>query len=113
MELSSRPHQSLVHSYIAGAPDSATGVIKFDGHSLGNADCSYFQAIPDEMNLYETILTWFSTTTRTPEWNSPSRFREGGDVREGQSPSSPPTVPPSTMKTTAGTCCTSYSWKAG
>ena len=54
MELSSRPHQSLIHPYIAGSPDSATGVIKFYGHSLGDADYSYFQAIFDEVNLYES-----------------------------------------------------------
>ena len=54
MELSSRPHESLVHPYVAGSPDSATGIIKFYGHSLGDADYSYFQAIFDEVNLYES-----------------------------------------------------------
>ena len=54
MDLSSRPHRSLVRPYVAGSPGSATAVIKFFGHSLGDADYSYFQAIFDEVNLYES-----------------------------------------------------------
>lgn len=54
MDLSSRPHRSLVRPYVAGSPGSATEVIKFFGHSLGDADYSYFQAIFDEVNLYES-----------------------------------------------------------
>lgn len=54
MKLSSEPHQSLVHPYVAGSHGSATGVIKFYGHSLADAGYSYFQAIFDEVNLYES-----------------------------------------------------------
>lgn len=54
MDLSSRPHQPLVRPYVPGSPDSATQIIKFYGHSLGDADYSYFQAIFDEVNLYES-----------------------------------------------------------
>ena len=53
MALNSIPHPSLVRPYLSSDPDSATGTIKFFGHSLAEADYSYFQAIFDEVNLYE------------------------------------------------------------
>ncbi|BDR52693.1 hypothetical protein KIM372_06000 [Bombiscardovia nodaiensis] len=52
MALSGVNHESLVQPY---SPNShGTSVIKFFGHSLGDADYSYFQAIFDEVNLYES-----------------------------------------------------------
>lgn len=54
MEFSGRPHQSLIHPYLPNSTEGATGMIKFFGHSLGDADYSYFQAIFDEVNLYES-----------------------------------------------------------
>lgn len=40
----------------------ATNLIKFYGHSLGEADYSYFQAISDTVSLYEgrTKLVFFT-----------------------------------------------------
>lgn len=78
MALSSRPHQTLVHPYVAGFPGSATGVIKFFGHSLGDADYSYFQAIFDEVNLYEsdTHLVFYYNKNRSNE------TVQGKDVKE-------------------------------
>lgn len=54
MALNSIPHPSLVSPYLSSDPDSATGTIKFFGHSLAEADYSYFQAIFDEVSLYES-----------------------------------------------------------
>ena len=54
MELNSTPHPSLVSPYLSSDPNSATGTIKFFGHSLAEADYSYFQAIFDEVSLYES-----------------------------------------------------------
>lgn len=54
MAFSSDPHRSLVHPYRPNSEEGATGMIKFFGHSLGDADYSYFQAIFDEVNLYES-----------------------------------------------------------
>ena len=54
MALSSDPHPSLVQPYIAGTRQQGTRYIKFFGHSLGEADYSYFQAIFDEVDLYES-----------------------------------------------------------
>ena len=54
MALNSIPHPSLVLPYLSSDPDSATGTIKFFGHSLAEADYSYFQAIFDEVSLYES-----------------------------------------------------------
>ena len=45
---------ACVVSFIPGSPDSATQMFKFYGHSLGDADYSYFQAIFDEVSLYES-----------------------------------------------------------
>ena len=54
MALNSIPHPSLVRPYLSSDPDNATSTIKFFGHSLAQADYSYFQAIFDEVNLYES-----------------------------------------------------------
>ncbi len=54
MELNSTPHPSLVSPYLSSDPNSATNTIKFFGHSLAEADYSYFQAIFDEVSLYES-----------------------------------------------------------
>ncbi|PKV10100.1 AbiH family protein [Bifidobacterium asteroides] len=54
MALSSRPHRSLVRPYLFYSPGAVTDMIKFFGHSLGDADYSYFQAIFDEVDLYES-----------------------------------------------------------
>ena len=54
MALNSIPHPSLVRPYISSDPDDATNTIKFFGHSLAEADYSYFQAIFDEVSLYES-----------------------------------------------------------
>ena len=54
MALNSTPHSSLVSHYLSSDPNSATSTIKFFGHSLAEADYSYFQAIFDEVSLYES-----------------------------------------------------------
>ena len=54
MALRDKPHYSLVRPYNAGSPTGATKVIKFFGHSLSDADYSYFQAIFDEVDLHES-----------------------------------------------------------
>lgn len=46
---------AIVHRNISGSPDAAVNVIKFYGHSLGQADYSYFQAIFDAANLYDSL----------------------------------------------------------
>lgn len=54
MALSSDRHRPLVQPYIPGTGQQETQYIKFFGHSLGEADYSYFQAIFDEVDLYES-----------------------------------------------------------
>ncbi|WP_445343771.1 AbiH family protein [Bifidobacterium sp. ESL0819] len=54
MALNNVPHRSLVRPYLSSDPDNATSTIKFFGHSLAEADYSYFQAIFDEVSLYES-----------------------------------------------------------
>lgn len=54
MALNSIPHPSLVRPYLPNEPTSATSIIKFFGHSLAEADYSYFQAIFDEVGLYDS-----------------------------------------------------------
>lgn len=54
MALNSIPHSSLVRPYLSSDPDNVTSTIKFFGHSLAQADYSYFQAIFDEVSLYES-----------------------------------------------------------
>ena len=53
---------SIVRGGAAGIGIGATDVIKFYGHSLGEADYSYFQAIFDTVGLYEgrTKLVFFT-----------------------------------------------------
>ena len=46
--------EGTVHMGGDGKRDRATSVIKFYGHSLGEADYSYFQAIFDGVNLYSS-----------------------------------------------------------
>lgn len=66
MKLSSNPHPQLVQPYVAGTNLHGTEYIKFFGHSLGEADYSYFQAIFDEVDLYEsqTHLIFYYNTKR-------------------------------------------------
>ena len=40
--------------YLSSDPGNETSTIKFFGHSLAEADYSYFQAIFDEVSLYES-----------------------------------------------------------
>ena len=54
MALNSIPHPSLVRPYLSSDPGNETSTIKFFGHSLAEADYSYFQAIFDEVSLYES-----------------------------------------------------------
>ena len=54
MALSRNPHRSLVRPYLSYSSIGATDMIKFFGHSLGDADYSYFQAIFDGVDLYES-----------------------------------------------------------
>lgn len=54
MALRKDGYEPFVHSQINGQPGTETRVIKFFGHSLGTADYSYFQAIFDEVGLYES-----------------------------------------------------------
>lgn len=68
MALSSDPHTSLVQPYLAGSDQQeVTHYIKFFGHSLGEADYSYFQAIFDEVDLYEsqTHLVFYYNAKRS------------------------------------------------
>ena len=45
---------SLIHTKEPGGIDNSTDLIKFFGHSLGEADYSYFQALFDGVDLYES-----------------------------------------------------------
>ena len=54
MALSGNSHQPLVRPYLSNPEKGATDMIKFFGHSLSGADYSYFQAIFDEVDLYES-----------------------------------------------------------
>lgn len=71
MKLSSNPHPSLVQPYIAGADSQETRYIKFFGHSLGQADYAYFQAIFDAVDLYEsqTHLIFYYNANRPNDTN--------------------------------------------
>lgn len=44
---------TLVHAGSGNAMNAGTAIIKFYGHSLGEADYSYFQALFDSVKLYE------------------------------------------------------------
>ena len=78
MALRDEPSHSLVRPYIAGSPDGATKVIKFFGHSLSDADYSYFQAIFDEVNLYEsnTRLIFYYNQNRPDGTNAQEEMHE-------------------------------------
>ncbi|WP_339346845.1 AbiH family protein [Bifidobacterium apis] len=67
MAFSSHSHRSLVRPYLPNSTEGATDMIKFFGHSLGDADYSYFQAIFDEVNLYEsnTHLIFYYNANRS------------------------------------------------
>lgn len=78
MALNSIPHPSLVRPYLSSDPDSATSTIKFFGHSLAEADYSYFQAIFDEVSLYEsnTRLIFYYNRKRTGGENAQAEMFE-------------------------------------
>ena len=59
---------SVIHIPNGSNLDRGTQVIKFYGHSLGRADYSYFQAIFDAVNLYEsgTSLVFFFRPHKGP-----------------------------------------------
>lgn len=69
MALSKGPKVNLVRPHLPGQPGSETSIIKFFGHSLGDPDYSYFQAIFDEVDLYEsnTHLIFYYNQNRTNE----------------------------------------------
>lgn len=71
MKLSSDPHPQLVQPYVAGTDLHGPEYIKFFGHSLGEADYSYFQAIFDEVDLYEsqTHLIFYYNAKRRNDAN--------------------------------------------
>nr|WP_273399357.1 AbiH family protein [Bifidobacterium indicum] len=78
MALSNKPHHSLVRPYIAGSPDGATKVIKFFGHSLSDADYSYFQAIFDAVKLQKsnTRLIFYYNQNRPDGTTAQEEMRE-------------------------------------
>ena len=61
---------NLVHPHVSGQPGSETNMIKFFGHSLGDPDYSYFQAIFDEVDLYgsDTRLVFYYNQKRLNEY---------------------------------------------
>lgn len=69
MALGKGPKTNLVHPHISGQPDNETNIIKFFGHSLGDPDYSYFQAIFDEVDLYggDTRLIFYYNQNRPNE----------------------------------------------
>ena len=69
----------LVHPHVSGQPGSETNMIKFFGHSLGDPDYSYFQAIFDEVNLYgsDTRLVFYYNQNRS---NENDADRENGNT---------------------------------
>lgn len=69
MALGKGPKTRLVHPHVTGRPGSETDVIKFFGHSLGDPDYSYFQAIFDEVDLYgsDTRLIFYYNQNRLNE----------------------------------------------
>jgi hypothetical protein len=69
----------LVHAASGNAMNVGTAIIKFYGHSLGEADYSYFQALFDSVKLYEgdTRLIFYF---RPPKGEDGSR----GDVQEAR-----------------------------
>lgn len=71
----------LVHPYVSGQPGSETNIIKFFGHSLGDPDYSYFQAIFDEVNLY-------GSDTRLVFYYNQNRLNENKDDEKGKNTTS-------------------------
>lgn len=71
----------LVHPYVSGQPGSETNIIKFFGHSLGDPDYSYFQAIFDEVNLY-------GSDTRLVFYYNQNRLSENKDDEKGKNTTS-------------------------
>lgn len=69
----------LISPATAFNPEAATEVIKFYGHSLGEADWSYFQSIFDEVNLYagHTKLIFYYKKHGAVDW--PDAEREMDD----------------------------------
>ena len=67
----------LVHPHISGQPGSETNIIKFFGHSLGDPDYSYFQAIFDEVDLYggDTCLIFYYNRNRPNEKKGSEKSR--------------------------------------
>ncbi|WP_390134264.1 AbiH family protein [Bifidobacterium apicola] len=67
MALGKGSKTKLVHPRVSGQPGSETSIIKFFGHSLGDPDYSYFQAIFDEVNLYgsDTRLVFYYNQNRS------------------------------------------------
>ena len=62
LSLSNPNIRSVIHAHHENRNDnSLPDMIKFYGHSLSEADCSYFQSIFDGINLYEgnTRLIFF------------------------------------------------------
>lgn len=69
MALGKGSKTKLVHPHVSGQPGSETSIIKFFGHSLGDPDYSYFQAIFDEVDLYgsDTRLVFYYNQNRLNE----------------------------------------------
>ncbi|WP_229132138.1 AbiH family protein [Bifidobacterium mizhiense] len=72
---------NLVYPHVSGQPGSETSMIKFFGHSLGDPDYSYFQAIFDEVNLY-------GSDTRLVFYYNQKRLNENEDDEKGKNTTS-------------------------
>ena len=81
MALGRDTETNLVHPHISGQPGSETNMIKFFGHSLGDPDYSYFQAIFDEVNLY-------GSDTRLVFYYNQNRLNENKDDEKGKNTTS-------------------------
>ena len=77
MALGKGPKTSLVHPHVSGQPGRETDIIKFFGHSLGDPDYSYFQAIFDEVDLYggDTRLIFYYNRNRPNEKKDSGKSR--------------------------------------
>lgn len=77
MALGKGPKTSLVHPHVSGQPGRETDIIKFFGHSLGDPDYSYFQAIFDEVDLYggDTRLIFYYNQNRPNEKKGSEKSR--------------------------------------
>ena len=81
MALDKGPKVNLVCPHVSGHPGSETDMIKFFGHSLGDPDYSYFQAIFDEVNLY-------GSDTRLVFYYNQKRLNENKDDEKGKNTTS-------------------------